>query len=159
MPSPEPGPPAHPGEPAGISIYPVSGLGEVVPGADLVDLLAGALDPSRPGGPALPGGLVDGDILVVTQKVVSKAEGRIVEIDASDPEAKQTLVEKESVRILRRRDELLITETRHGFVCANAGVDLPMSRPERQHCSHSTRTGRRAGSARVSSTATERPSG
>ena len=120
MPLPEPGPPTRPG--AGISIFPVTGLGEVVPGDDLVDLLAGALDASR--GTALPGGLADGDVLVVTQKVVSKAEGRIVEIDTADPEARQAVVERESVRILRRRDELLITETRHGFVCANAGVDL-----------------------------------
>jgi coenzyme F420-0:L-glutamate ligase/coenzyme F420-1:gamma-L-glutamate ligase len=67
---------------------------------------------------------VDGDVLVVTQKVVSKAEGRIVEIDAADPRAKRALAESESVRVLRRRDDLLITETRHGFVCANAGVDF-----------------------------------
>ncbi len=123
MPSPDPGPLSHPGGRAGISIFPISGLGEVAPGDDLADLLAGVLDASRPGG-ALPGGLLDGDVLVVTQKVVSKAEGRIVEIDGADREARLALVEKESVRILRRRDELLITETRHGFVCANAGVDL-----------------------------------
>ena len=67
---------------------------------------------------------MDGDVLVVTQKVVSKAEGRLVDIDADDPAAKRELVERESVRIVRRRDELLITETRHGFICANAGVDL-----------------------------------
>jgi dehydro coenzyme F420 reductase / coenzyme F420-0:L-glutamate ligase / coenzyme F420-1:gamma-L-glutamate ligase len=60
----------------------------------------------------------------VTQKIVSKAEGRIVPIDERDPAAKQELVARESVRILRRRGDLVISETRHGFVCANAGVDL-----------------------------------
>jgi len=60
----------------------------------------------------------------VTQKIVSKAEGRIVPIDEGDPAAKQELVARESVRILRRRGDLVISETRHGFVCANAGVDL-----------------------------------
>ncbi len=94
-------------------------------GDDLAALLAGALDTPGPGGAVpVPGGLVDGDVLVVTQKVVSKAEGRIVEVDAADPEVKRVLVESESVRVLRRRDDLLITETRHGFICANAGVDL-----------------------------------
>ena len=68
--------------------------------------------------------VIDGDVLVVTQKVVSKAEGRIVPIDTDDPDAKRALVESESVRVLRRRGDLLITETRHGFVCANAGIDL-----------------------------------
>ena len=61
---------------------------------------------------------------MVTQKVVSKAEGRIVPIDPDDPEAKRGWSSRESVRVLRRRGDLLITETRHGFVCANAGVDL-----------------------------------
>jgi coenzyme F420-0:L-glutamate ligase/coenzyme F420-1:gamma-L-glutamate ligase len=61
---------------------------------------------------------------VVTQKVVSKAEGRLVELDHADPDAKAALVERESVRVLRRRGELIVSETRHGFVCANAGVDL-----------------------------------
>ena len=68
--------------------------------------------------------MVDGDVLVVTQKIVSKAEGRIVAIDHGDPDAKRALVESESIRVLRRRGDLLITETPHGFVCANAGVDL-----------------------------------
>jgi coenzyme F420-0:L-glutamate ligase/coenzyme F420-1:gamma-L-glutamate ligase len=94
-------------------------MAEVTEGADLAALVVAALA----AGPAA-GGLVDGDVLVVTQKVVSKAEGRIVPIDPDDPGAKRRLVESESVRIVRRRGDLLITETRHGFVCANAGVDL-----------------------------------
>ena len=61
---------------------------------------------------------------MVTQKVVSKAEGRLVAIDPNDPLSHKALVHEEAVRILRRRGELLMTETRHGFVCANAGVDL-----------------------------------
>jgi coenzyme F420-0:L-glutamate ligase/coenzyme F420-1:gamma-L-glutamate ligase len=61
---------------------------------------------------------------VVTQKVVSKAEGRLVPLDHDDLEARRRIVESESVRIVRRRGDLIISETRHGFVCANAGVDL-----------------------------------
>ena len=63
-------------------------------------------------------------MVVVTQKVVSKAEGRMVEIDPSDGNARRELAESEAVRVLRRRGDLVVTETRHGFVCANSGVDL-----------------------------------
>ena len=124
MPSAEPRPPVAAQASPGLSIFPVTGLGEVRPDDDLAEMLAEALIATGPGRPVVLGGLMDGDVLVVTQKVVSKAEGRIVEIDLDDPDAKQTLVERESVRILRRRSDLLITETRHGFICANAGVDL-----------------------------------
>ena len=65
-----------------------------------------------------------GDCLVVTQKIVSKAEGRLVDLDPDDIAARHRLVESESVRIVRRRGDLVISETRHGFVCANAGIDL-----------------------------------
>ena len=93
-----------------IEVLAVTGLPEVRPGDDLAALIAGAVD------------LVDGDVVVVTQKVVSKAEDRLVDID---PEVgHRPLVERESVRILRRRGDLVIAETEHGFVCANAGVDL-----------------------------------
>jgi coenzyme F420-0:L-glutamate ligase/coenzyme F420-1:gamma-L-glutamate ligase len=61
---------------------------------------------------------------VVTQKIVSKAEGRLVALDPDDIAARHRLVESESVRIVRRRGDLIISETRHGFVCANAGIDL-----------------------------------
>ena len=64
------------------------------------------------------------DVLVVTQKIVSKAEGRLVPIDATDPLSHKQLVEDEAVRIVRRRGDLIITETKHGFVCANSGIDL-----------------------------------
>jgi coenzyme F420-0:L-glutamate ligase/coenzyme F420-1:gamma-L-glutamate ligase len=64
------------------------------------------------------------DCVVVTQKVVSKTEGRLVPLDHDDLAARTALVEQESVRIIRRRGDLIISETRHGFVCANAGVDL-----------------------------------
>jgi coenzyme F420-0:L-glutamate ligase/coenzyme F420-1:gamma-L-glutamate ligase len=96
-----------------MSIWAVEGIGEVGPGDDLVGLLAGALRDAQ-----------DGDVVVVTQKVVSKAEAQLVPIDPNDPDSKMKIVEAESVRILRRRGELVVSETRHGFVCANAGVDL-----------------------------------
>jgi coenzyme F420-0:L-glutamate ligase len=97
----------------GLEILPVDGIGEVRPGDDLSRLLAKAAPD-----------LADGDVLVVTQKVVSKAEAQLVPIDPNDPASKARIVEGESVRVLRRRGELVISETRHGFVCANAGVDL-----------------------------------
>ena len=93
-----------------IRILPVRGLPEVSPGDDLAEMIAGVTE------------LADGDVVVVTQKVVSKAEGRVVDLD---PEVgHKPLVEAESVRVLRRRGNLVISETTHGFVCANAGVDL-----------------------------------
>jgi len=93
-----------------IEVLAVVGLPEVRPGDNLAALIAEAAD------------LIEGDVVVVTQKVVSKAEDRLVDID---PEAgHRPLVERESVRILRRRGDLVIAETEHGFVCANAGVDL-----------------------------------
>src|SRR5581483_892096 len=74
----------------------------------------------------------DGDVVVVTQKIVSKAEGRLVAVDPADPLSHKPIVEAESVRILRRRGDLIMSETRHGFVCANAGVDL--SNVEHGYC-------------------------
>jgi coenzyme F420-0:L-glutamate ligase / coenzyme F420-1:gamma-L-glutamate ligase len=105
-------------EQAALSVLPVTGIGEVRPGDDVGLLIAESLGP-----PADPS-LRDGDVVVVTQKIVSKAEGRLVELDHADPLAKAALVEREAVRVLRRRGELLVTETAHGFVCANSGVDL-----------------------------------
>ncbi len=102
-----------------LLVLPVTGMGEVAPGEDLASLIADAVAPSRPDGHTL----CDGDVVVVTQKIVSKVEGRLVAI-ADDTDAKLALVAKESTRILRRRGELVISETRHGFICANAGVDL-----------------------------------
>ena len=103
-----------------VLVLPVPGIGEVVPGTDLAGLIAGAVAPARPEGPAL----LAGDVVVVTQKIVSKSEGKLVPINHADAGAKLALVERESVRVLRRRGDLVITETRHGFICANAGVDL-----------------------------------
>lgn len=102
-----------------ISLIPVHGIGEVGPGDVLAELIAEA---TRGGPPETA--LREGDVLVVTQKVVSKAEGRLVEVDPDDPLSHKAAVEAESVRILRRRGDLIMSETRHGFVCANAGVDL-----------------------------------
>ena len=98
---------------AGIELIPVPGLPEVVEGDNLADLiLATGVE------------LRDGDVLVVTQKVVSKAEGRLEAVDPDDPLSHKVIVEREAVRVLRKRGDLLITETAHGFVCANAGIDL-----------------------------------
>lgn len=94
-----------------LEIIAVEGLGEITPRCDLAAELAAAAP------------LLDGDVLVVTQKIVSKAEGRLRPVNAADAAERLRLVEAESVRVLRRRGELLICETPHGFVCANAGVD------------------------------------
>jgi coenzyme F420-0:L-glutamate ligase/coenzyme F420-1:gamma-L-glutamate ligase len=101
-----------------LSLWAVEGMGEIRPGDQLGELVADACV-GPPNGP-----LEDGDVLVVTQKVVSKAEGRLVPVDPDDPLSHKELVEQEAARVLRRRGDLVITETRHGFVCANSGVDL-----------------------------------
>lgn len=98
-----------------LSIFGIHGIPEVRTGDDLAGLILAAA-----AGQGTP--LADGDVLVVTQKVVSKAEGRLVDIDPAV--GHRAIVERESVRVLRRRGELIISETAHGFVCANAGVDL-----------------------------------
>ncbi|HEX2063655.1 MAG TPA: coenzyme F420-0:L-glutamate ligase [Acidimicrobiales bacterium] len=98
--------------PASITVLPILGLPEVEPGDVLADLLASRFD------------LLHGDVVVVTQKVVSKAEARTAPLPVDDEGARAALVERESVRVLRRRGDLFISETRHGFVCANAGVDV-----------------------------------
>jgi coenzyme F420-0:L-glutamate ligase/coenzyme F420-1:gamma-L-glutamate ligase len=95
----------------GIELSPVIGMPEVHPGDDLATLIAAFAD------------VRTGDVLVVTQKVVSKAENRLVAVDPDDPRSHKALVEEESVRVLRRRGDLVISETKHGFVCANAGID------------------------------------
>lgn len=102
----------------GLTIWGVEGIGEIRPGVSLGGIIADACA-DAPNGP-----LADGDVLVVTQKVVSKAEGRVVAVDPDDPRSHKQVVLDEAVRVLRRRGDLVITETTHGFVCANSGVDL-----------------------------------
>jgi coenzyme F420-0:L-glutamate ligase/coenzyme F420-1:gamma-L-glutamate ligase len=94
-----------------LEILPLEGLPEVQPGDDLAALLAGPLEALE---------VRVGDVVVITQKVVSKAEGRVVAAESGDRAA---WIERETKRIVARRGDLVIAETRHGFVCANAGVD------------------------------------
>jgi coenzyme F420-0:L-glutamate ligase/coenzyme F420-1:gamma-L-glutamate ligase len=95
-----------------LTVFGVEGIGEIGPRDDLGTLIAANAT------------LEDGDVVVVTQKIVSKAEGMVEKVDPDDPLSHKAIVERESVRILRRRGDLVISETKHGFVCANAGVDL-----------------------------------
>jgi coenzyme F420-0:L-glutamate ligase / coenzyme F420-1:gamma-L-glutamate ligase len=93
-----------------LRVIPLSGVPEVREGDDLAELFCAA---------AGSAGLRDDDVLVVAQKVVSKSEGRIVDFDDKD-----AIVRSESNRLLRRTPGgMWISETHHGFVCANAGVD------------------------------------
>ncbi len=103
---------------ARLMAWSVEGIGEIVPGPQLGDINVEACS-TEPNGP-----LRDNDVLIVTQKIVSKAEGRLVPIDPDDPLSHKVLVEQEAARIVRRRGDLIITETKHGFVCANSGIDL-----------------------------------
>jgi coenzyme F420-0:L-glutamate ligase / coenzyme F420-1:gamma-L-glutamate ligase len=117
---------------AGVTILPLEGLPELADGDDLAALLADSAGRA--------GGLQDGDVVIVAQKAVSKVEGRVVEladVTASkrarelagdgDPRRAQIVLE-EAVRVVRSRPPLVIAETRHGFVCASAGVDASNAR-------------------------------
>jgi coenzyme F420-0:L-glutamate ligase/coenzyme F420-1:gamma-L-glutamate ligase len=92
-----------------VEVVPVPLEAEIRPGDDLSGLLEPALREA---------GVRTGDVVVVTQKIVSKAEGRVV-----PGEDRAEWITRETQRVVARRDELVIAETRHGFVCANAGVD------------------------------------
>ena len=93
-----------------VRIVPLAGIPEVEPGDDLAALLGDAVERA--------GGLQEGDVLVVAQKVLSKAEGRVEEADDV-----LEVILREARTVRRRRGELVIAETEHGFVCASAGVD------------------------------------
>ena len=95
-----------------IEIFPVPGLPEIEPGDDLPALLVEAVSPLSPRA---------GDILVVTHKVVSKAEGAMAPATTDDDYRKA--IASEAVAVIRRRGDMVIAVTQHGFVCANAGVD------------------------------------
>jgi len=95
-----------------IEIFPINGIGEVEAGDDVADVLWAALQ---------PGGLSDGDVVVITHKIVSKAEGKVA--PAGTEAEYRAAVEAEAASIIRRRGDLVITQTKHGFICANAGVD------------------------------------
>jgi coenzyme F420-0:L-glutamate ligase/coenzyme F420-1:gamma-L-glutamate ligase len=99
-----------------LSILGVKIQGEIAPGDSVAERI---LDACR----QMALRLEDGDVVVVTHKIVSKSEGRVVRLDRDDVGARERLIEAESARILRRRGNLVIAQTRHGFVCANAGVD------------------------------------
>jgi coenzyme F420-0:L-glutamate ligase/coenzyme F420-1:gamma-L-glutamate ligase len=103
-----------------LQVLPLVGIGSVSPGDEIVDVLAAALEPMT---------TQEGDVLVVTHKVVSKAEGRVVEVVGDEEAFKRALVESEAVSIVRRRGDLIIAETAHGFICANAGVGRSNTEP------------------------------
>jgi coenzyme F420-0:L-glutamate ligase / coenzyme F420-1:gamma-L-glutamate ligase len=93
-----------------LRIIPLTGIPEVQPDDDLARLVGDAVERA--------GGLEDGDVLVVAQKAVSKAEGRVEETDDV-----LEVILREARAVRRRRGDLVIAETEHGFVCASAGVD------------------------------------
>jgi coenzyme F420-0:L-glutamate ligase/coenzyme F420-1:gamma-L-glutamate ligase len=95
-----------------VRIVPLLGIPEIAEGDDLAALLGDAIEEG--------GGMVAGDVVVVAQKAVSKSEGRIARV----PEGRHVeAVLAEAARVRRRRDDFIVAETRHGFVCASAGVD------------------------------------
>ncbi len=113
-----------------IAIIPIPGVPQIQPGDDLPTLLLEAIDAAKVG-------LKDGDILVMCQKIVSKAEGAVLDLKTVTPSpfAKQIaemwekdprmveVVLTESSRIVRMKNGVIVTETKHGWVCANSGVD------------------------------------
>lgn len=103
-----------------LEVYPVEGVGRVDPGDDIAAVLLPPLEKLGP---------IQGDVLVVTHKIVSKAEGAVRVIEGDDEEFKRRLVEEVSASIVRRRGQLIIAETKHGFICANAGVDRSNADP------------------------------
>jgi coenzyme F420-0:L-glutamate ligase/coenzyme F420-1:gamma-L-glutamate ligase len=106
-----------------LRILPIEGIPEVAEGDDIAELVVRAVE------------LEDDDVVVLAQKIVSKAEGRVVRLDEIEPSPRAVelagdldprrveAILRESVEVVRVRPPLVIAETRHGFICASAGVD------------------------------------
>jgi coenzyme F420-0:L-glutamate ligase/coenzyme F420-1:gamma-L-glutamate ligase len=130
---------ALPRDPSRIEVIALEGIPEVVPGDDLARMVVAALE-ATPG--ALPAR--EDDVLVVTQKVVSKAEGAVADLTKVEPRPEAVafaerwdrdprqveLVLRHAKRVVRMQNGLVITETPHGFVCANGGIDASNVGPE-----------------------------
>jgi coenzyme F420-0:L-glutamate ligase/coenzyme F420-1:gamma-L-glutamate ligase len=114
---------SDPAPPPGVSVYPVAGLGDVRPGDDLAELIARAAP-----------WLADGDVLVVTSKIVSKAEGNLVPVPAEEgadrDAARAAALAAETARVVATRGPTYIVATRHGYVMAAAGIDASNVGPD-----------------------------
>jgi len=119
---------------AEVRVIPLAGIPEIEAGDDLAGLLLSAADRI--------GGMADADVVVVAQKAVSKAEGRVVRLEDVEPSARALeladerdprhveWILRESAKVVRVRPPLIIAETRHGFICASAGVDASNAKGE-----------------------------
>ena len=96
-----------------VSIFPIMNLPEFDTGHEIVEELIESLEENNIS-------LEDSDIIVITQKIISKVEGRKIDINKEDIEE---VIKNESLQIIRKRGETIIAKTKHGFICANAGID------------------------------------
>ena len=96
-----------------VSIFPVMNLPEFDTGHEIVEELIESLEENKIS-------LEDSDVIVITQKIISKVEGRKIDINKEDIEE---VIKNESLQIIRKRGETVIAKTKHGFICANAGID------------------------------------
>ena len=96
-----------------VSIFPVMNLPEFDTGHEIVGELIKSLEENKIS-------LEDSDVIVITQKIISKVEGRKIDINKEDIEE---VIKNESLQIIRKRGETVIAKTKHGFICANAGID------------------------------------
>ena len=96
-----------------VSILPVMNLPEFDTGHEIVEELIKSLEENKIS-------LEDSDVIVITQKIISKVEGRKIDINKEDIEE---VIKSESLQIIRKRGETVIAKTKHGFICANAGID------------------------------------
>lgn len=108
-----------------LSIFGIQGIGEVTEHTDIAHLILDAL--LLPINAEEIGPLQDRDVLVITHKIVSKAEGAIR--PSIDTASRKAIVEEEAESIIRRRGDLIVARTHHGFICANAGVDNSNVKP------------------------------
>jgi len=96
-----------------VSIIPIMNLPEFDTGHEIVEELIKSLEENKIT-------LEDSDVIVITQKIISKVEGRKIDINKEDIEE---VIKSESLQIIRKRGETVIAKTKHGFICANAGID------------------------------------
>ena len=96
-----------------VSIFPIMNLPEFDTGHEIVEELIKSLEENKIS-------LEDSDVIVITQKIISKVEGRKIDINKEDIEE---VIKSESLQIIRKRGETVIAKTKHGFICANAGID------------------------------------